>query len=387
MERNDLEVTRMSHFVGIGLVLGFLLPRFSTVLLLVYPLLCLFYQCFRQNRIFYRNNLIVIIPVFFTLIINVSQGVTTKSVLSCITILLYFFCFPIVGKVKIPNFYLYLILSVILLSQLIYVFKISFLVDIMNKYYPISEKNVEYFRHMRNNISFDNYTHFRLGGLYRNPNQCARFVTFLLASFLVLNNEKPIRKLLPFIIVSFYSVLLTGSRTGFVVASMIIIAFLFVEKRLTPAWRFGIILAAFVGFLYLSIADVGSYRGLDVTSTGSSDYKFKTFAYYLSIENSSFRIMFGYLDSDKFESTVDVLNFFDADYGYLIFQFGFVGFIAVLSHFFSVYLRMDKIGRVFLVNLLWMITSTIVTSFQAFFVFMLLLSVIFNNNNLNNVRT
>lgn len=379
--RDDLEVTKMSHFVGIGLMLGFLLPHTSTVLLLVNPLLCLFYQCFRQNRIFYKYNWMVVIPILVTLLINVSQeGVYAKAIMGCIAILLYFFCFPIVGKVKVPVFYFYIILTFIVLTQLAYVLNVPFLVSFLDTYYPISDTYAAYYGHVQDAATSENLMSFRMGGLYRNPNQCSRSLTFLLAAFLVLNHEKSIRRLLPFIIISIYAVMLTGSRTGFIVASLVAIAFIFFNKKLSVIWRFGVVLAAIVGFVFLISVGSNSFRGLDVTNTGSSDLKAMTFVHYLSSETSVSKILFGYLDSDRFESTAGVMNYFDADYGYIIFQFGLVGFFAILLYFFSIFLRMDKTGWAFFVLMLWMITSTIITSYRALFVFMLLLSVVYNNN-------
>lgn len=381
MERNELEVTRMSHFVGVGLVLGFLLPHTFTAFLLVNPLLCLFYQCYRQNRVFYKYNWIVIVPILLTLLINLPQAVSSKAMMSCFSILLYFFCFPMVGRVKIPNGYFYFILGFILLSQVAYAFDIAFMKSVLNTYYPISEDDAAEI-YQQDNINAYNLLDFRLGGLFHNSNQCARYITFLLAGFLVLNSEKPIRKMLPFIIICFYAVLLTGSRTGFVVASVVIIAFLFIDKRISAKWRVGVVLAAILGFLFLVYNGSDMYRGFNVIEgfDNSANAKYYAFADYLAHEESLFRLLLGYLDEDRFEASVGIMKKFDADYGYLVFQYGFVGFVAILLLFFSVFRRMDKMGKVFLVILLWMISSTIVTSYRAVFVFMLLLSLIYNQH-------
>ena len=372
----------MSHFVGIGLVLGFLLPHTSTVLLMANPLLCLFYQCFKQNRGTYKYKWIVLAPLLLTLLINLPQGVTSKSLLGCITILLYFYCFPFVGKIHVSNVYFYIILITVFLTQLAYLLNIPFLVNFLDTYYPISDSDAAYYQHVQSTITSENITNFRLGGLYRNPNQCSRALTFLMATFLVLNYKKNILRLLPFIIISIYGVILTGSRTGFVVASLVVMFYVFFNKNLSAVWRFGVVLTAIVGFLFLIRVGSDTFRGLDVTDTGSSDKKAKTFEHYLSSETSVPKILFGYLDSDRFESAAGVMNYFDADYGYMIFQFGFMGFFAILLYFFSIFLRMDKMGRVFFVLLLWMITSTIVTSYRALFIFMLLLSMVYNNNKI-----
>lgn len=383
MERRDnMEVTKMSHFVGIGLVLGFLLPHTSTVFLLVNPLLCLVYQCFRQNRIFYKYNLIVLIPMILTLLINLPQGVSSKALMSCIIIMFYFFCFPMVGKVRVPVAYFYIIFGFVLLSQVAYAFDIPFMERILDTYYPLSEEDSANI-HEQNVINANNMMDYRLGGLYHNSNDCARALCILLAGFLILNYEKSIRKLLPFVILTFYAVLMTGSRTGFVVASLIVISYLFVDKKVSVGWRYGVTLSAVLVFLYLIFIGSDTFRGFNVFDTGSTDMKQATFRYYLSSENSIFRILLGYLDVSRYdtsESSSYVMARFDSDYGSIIFSYGFIGFFSILLLYFTVFKKMDGNGRVFFVLLLWMYTSTIVKSYRAFFVFMLLLSVVYSNH-------
>lgn len=371
----------MSHFVGIGLVLGFLLPHTSTMLLMVNPILCFFYQCFKSNRAWYRNNMIVVIAIFVSLLINIPQGVQSKAIFSSFVILLYFFTFPMVGKLKIHNTYFYIILSVILISQLAYALNISFVVNLMNTYYPFSEEFQNAFEYMQENIGRDNVLDFRMGGIYRNSNQCARHITFLLSTFLIINHDYSYRKLMPFILLSLFGVILSGSRTGFAVASAILIVFLFVDKRVPSVWRWILLLVAIV--ILFTGSDV--FRGLNVLSgfNDSANAKMDTFYYYITNESSVGRLLLGYLDVSRFNAqTVAVMTNFDSDYGSLIFSYGFIGFICILVYFFTIFSKMDKFGRIFFVLLLWMFSATIVKSYRSFFVFMLLLSYVYNQHRI-----
>lgn len=387
MTSDELTDKRMAHFVGIGLTLGFLLPHTSTAFLLVNPLLCLFYQCFKQNRVYYKRNWLVLAPLFLTLLINLPQGVTMKAMISCLTIMLYFACFPMVGRVKIPNFYFYFILGVVLLSQVAYAYNIGFMERVLNTYYPISEEDVAAI-HQQNTVNADNMLYFRLGGLFHNSNQCARYLTFLLAGFMVLNSEKPIRRLLPFILVAFYAVLLTGSRTGFVVASLVLIAYLFVDKRITSVWRTIVVIGAVAVFVVMTLLGSDTFRGFNVIEGfgNSANLKMDTFAYYLSSENSVLRILLGYLDVARYDisgAISHVMGSFDSDYGSIIFSYGFIGFVAILVYYFTIFRKLKPEGKVIFVLLLWMYSSTIVKSFRAVFLFMLLLSVVYSNMKRN----
>lgn len=384
---------RMSHLVGIGLVLGFLLPHTSTAFLLVNPLLCLFYQCFKQNRVYYKNNWIVVIPVLLSLFINYPQGVEMKALYSCMAILLYFFCFPMVVNVKVPNIYFYFTLIFIFISQIAYAYNISFMEYLLNTYYPLSEGDVEGI-YEQNAVNSDNILHFRLGGLFHNSNQCANYLTFLLAGFIVFNSEKTIRKMLPFILISFYAVLLTGSRTGFVVASLIIIAYLFVDKRISLMWRLLVVAIAVSTFMVLIWSGSNTFRGFNIEDgfSGSAMAKMNTFAYYLSSEKSVFRFLLGYMDSSRFDisnATSYVMGKFDSDYGSIIFSYGFIGFFAILYFLFTIFKKMDRYGRLFFIVVLWMYSSTIIQSYRALFLFMLLLSCVYGqhkkNKNIKNI--
>lgn len=371
----------MSHFVGIGLVLGFVLPHSSTALLLVNPLLCLFYKCFKQNRCFYKYNWIVLVPLLLTLLINFPQAVSVKSIMACFSLMLYFFCFPMFGTVKIPNFYFYFILSFILLTQLAYVLNISVLVKFVNTYYPISEED-RALLHMQNTITAENMINFRLGGLYHNPNQCARSLNMLSAVFLILNSDKPVRKLLPFIIINFYAILLTGSRTGFFVGSTILLLFLFVDKKVSALWRYSLFVVSLVVFGFMLVSGSDTYRGFNVIEgfSNSANVKFNVFTYYISTEDSVFRLLLGYLDNKRLIVTGNVIDYFDGDYGNIVFCYGFIGFIAIMVYFFTIFNRMDKTGRIFFILLLWMISSAVISSYRASFLFIILLSLVYSSH-------
>ena len=375
---------RMSHLVGIGLVLGFLLPHTSTFFLLVNPLLCLFYQSFKQNRVYYKYNWMVVIPVLLSLFINYPQGVEIKSLYSSLAILIYFFCFPMVVNVSIPKIYFYFTLIFILISQIAYAFNISIMEQLLSTYYPLSEEdNAGLLEQER--INTENLLDYRLGGLFHNANQCSRYITFLLAGFIVLNSHKTIRTLLPFVIISFYSVLLTGSRTGFVVASLIIIVYLFVDKRVALIWRLLVSAIAITIFIVLTWMGSDIFRGFNIEDgfSGSASVKMDTFAYYLSSEKSLLRLLLGYLDTSRFDisnATSYVMGKFDSDYGSIIFSYGFIGFFAILYFLFTIFKRMDRYGRLFFIVVLWMYSSSIIKSFRAIFIFMLLLSCVYGQH-------
>ena len=369
----------MEHLLGIGLVLSFVLPHTATPLLLVNPLMFAIYQCFRMNQGVYRYNWIAVVPILFALLINLPQAVKMKAIINAGTVMMYFLCFPIVGKVRLRNIYLKITLVLIVFSQIVYLFHVPLLSNLLDRLYPIAEMDVHGVHSMRRYLSLSNFTRYRLGGMYRDPNICAKSLTMLLAGFLALNYGRSMRTLLPFSILCFLAILVTGSRTGFAISAIIIIVYLFLDKRISKFWRWSAVLAALGGMVFILTSRLGM-RSLNISQgfQNSASQKYLIFQDYLDHEDSLFRLLFGYLDYDRFVPTVmATIDKFDADVGYLIYCFGFIGFLAILVYFFTLFRRMDAMRYIFFPVLLWMITLSIVMAYRSFFSFMLILSCVY----------
>lgn len=362
-------------------MIGFVLPHSSNALLLVNPIMCVLFWLFKENKSTLRISGLVIVPLLLSLFYNLLQVSSLKPILLCVTLGLYVFIFPFVdSRLGVKPIYFYVTLIIILISQLAYVLDVSFITNLLDTFYPIEGENESMYSHMRSNVTVENMLNYRLGGLYRNPNDCARSLTLLLVSFLVLFRDK---KVLPFMALSLGGVLITGSRTGAVIAILIIIAF-FVFCTNSRSLLLICVLSAFiVVLLFTAISDNSFMRALDVSSgfNNSLSFKWNTFEYYINNEDSIIRILLGYLDPERFDSSYGIMNHFDSDYGYLFFNYGIIGFTGILLYSLALLKRMTKSGRVFLIILLWMVTSTVFSSYRCVFVYMLLLSLVFNQNH------
>ena len=368
------------HLVGISILLAFLLPHTSMLFQLVNPLLCLFllYR-FRKGRTWQPIVLFVLVPVILSILFNF-QNASLKAFQSTFTILLYFACFPFVGQVHVRKFYLFFCLAYIFLSQIVYLLGMPRLTAFFDMVYPMSEENLDFYSHIQGNIGYSNVFAFRLGGIYHNPNQCARYLTMLMAFFLSVNHPKNVREVIYFILIAYVGVLLTGSRTGFIIASLIAYFGFLRHNRLSGFVRFTVVAIAFFGFFNI-LQGGTSLRALDIDSTGSANLKWSTFMYYIHTEKSTLSYLLGHLDISLFNGGVGrVMNNFDSEYGELIFRFGFIGFFCFLIFYWSVAKRLPKSQWFFFIILLWMVSSTIVASYRALFIFMLFLSVVYSNH-------
>ena len=351
-------------------------------------------MCLLLTYSFYKSRrwkpyvLIVVIPVFLSMLINI-QVASQKAFLSAFTILLYFLCFPFVGKVRLHIIYLYICLGYIVVSQLVYLLGIPILTNFFDTAYPISEDDLNYFQHMQSSISYDVIFNYRLGGLYHNANQCAKYICMLMAFFLVTNQNKKNMDVLVFSGIAYASILLTGSRTGFVVASAILYFGLLRQKSYKGTVRFVFLAMAVVGLGYI-IGSGTALRGFDVQRGihNSANVKWDTFVFYLTNEPSIISLMLGHFDSSLFEGSANTIQgYFDCEYGDLVFRFGIIGFLSIMVFWWKIAKSINKSCRFYFLILLWIISSSIVASFRALFIFLLLLSVIYSNNNVKENHT
>lgn len=364
---------RLSHILGIGLICAFLMPRTSTFLLMVNPAVCFVLWMMKRQKVISHVSLILVLSLIISLFLNFMHITAFKPLLLCLTFIMYAVFFPFVDtNVRIPIGYFYAVLGVIFISQITYLLHIDFLTRLLDTVYPItSQENLH--SHIRNHVSFGNVFRYRLSGLYRNPNQCSRSVTILMMGFLLIYNE---RRVLPFIAISFLSVLLTGSRTGFVISAFLIVAYYFFVANTSANVRRLVVIFAIGCFIYLLFSATGVLRATDFSGTGSAQYKFKTFWYYIKSEDSFIHLLFGYLDPDRFASGLLVMDDFDADYGYLIFNYGVIGFLMILIFNLVIFFRVGIKGKTFFILLLWIFTSTIFSSYHALYMYFYVLSIV-----------
>ena len=371
------------HFLGLAIVVAFLLPHTSILFLLVNPLLCLL-LLLSSGRRWLNIVFIPLVPIFIATVLNLEVA-QMKAIQSTAAIMLYFACFPFVSSMRMRNGYLYFIFGVIFLSQIVYLLGLPYIGQLIDRIYPLSEENVATIKYGRSHATFANVFDYRYGGLYHNANQCSKYLTMLLAFFLINNRDERMSKITPFVVFAYLSVLLGGSRTGFVVATIIIYFAFFRKRKLSNNYKLIIGTLALIGFIYFMQRAVGTVRGLDIERgmSGSVNVKWETFMFHLITEKSILGLLFGHLDTGLFEGRYGLtMNHFDTEYGNLVFCFGLIGFFSVFVFWYMVYKRLDSYNRIFLVNLLWVITSTIVCSYRTFFVFMLLLSVLYSNNSI-----
>lgn len=366
-----------------ALILGFFLPHNNIVGLIISGLLPLLLfvllvdkKSFKLNK--FTTVFILVIYLSFILNVFIGDNIEAKSLLRILNLTLLFMLFPFCENVRIPNNTLYIILGVILLSQLAFSFGILSIVNLIDRFYPyegdVSVWQTEFFIEGAGDI--DVILNKRYGGIYRNSNQLSRYVSILFVVFLIENRRKTIVKLLPFIGIVVISVLLTGSRTGLIVTAVLLFGKYFIleynKSKLSIIASISFLaFILFLVYIYISSFDLRGFNiaaGLD-DSIGTKLDWFLKFFYQL---DSFSRILLGHFSSDNVQ--LYGISLLDSEWGELFYNFGFLGLVSLTIFYISIYKTKSKILRFYLLILLWCISSTVVFSYRMSFIFMLLLS-------------
>ena len=182
-----------------------------------------------------------------------------------------------------------------------------------------------------------------------------------------------------FIFITLLSAILAGSRTGFVVISLIIFTYFYLNRnRFNLVYKLLIIVFSILVFVFISlnIDTLQNFRMFKVSEGLNDSFGIKTevFTDYLSKLSNPIVYLFGNFDDSLLYLYDPTFPIMDSEYGNLIFNFGFLFTIFLILFYFQVFKRMHKSNRIFFIIFLWMLTSTVLLSYRMSFLFMFFLS-------------
>lgn len=374
------------NILGIILLIFLFLPHSNFLLQLINPLL-VSYLIFKYANINKKFSIkyILILLLFVSFAINIlSQELQLKSIFRVIVLIQMLLFFPFIRNIRIKNSFLYFSVIFILLTQLSYLLNINLIINFIDNYYPVAEEyywlQSDYFLSSSYDIKdvFSGYS-LRYGGIFRNANQCMRYVSLLLVVFLIENRDIKFSNIIPFIFITLLSAILAGSRTGFVVISLIIFTYFYLNRnRFNLVYKLLIIVFSILVFVFISlnIDTLQNFRMFKVSEGLNDSFGVKTevFTDYLSKLSNPIVYLFGNFDSSLLYLYDPTFPMMDSEYGDLIFDFGFLFTIFLILFYFQVFKRMHKSNRIFFIIFLWMLTSTVLLSYRMSFLFMFFLS-------------
>lgn len=372
-------ISKDEYIVGIVFLIALFLPHTSTMLLLINPLLCLWLGYHYATIKKYRSDKIkylLIGSIAFSLLLNSIVGLaSSKSILTTVNLLLMLLLFPFVTDVRIRNVFLYIAIIYVIVSQITMFVNVPAISSFYEALYPLTEENGDYYQYVLSTANSGNISGYRLAGLFRNPNQCSKYVTLITAVFL-LDSKIPFIKSLHFLGIAAFSVIMTGSRTGLVVFMTLIFVSLFLKESVSKTSKhLSIVLLVFLAAVLLNMAS--DFRGLRVDDglNDSANSKFGAVIDYLSHEFDLIYFLFGHLDQYLFVASSDLVHpTLDCEYGNMIFNYGFIGFTLYIIFFCRLYKNFSKSERLIFVPMLWIISASMLLAYRSLFLYMLLLS-------------
>jgi hypothetical protein len=382
--------------VQLIILLGFFLPHNNFIFQSIHAVLPLilflaFYNQLRIQRTFKLINYIITFIIIISYTVNVFLGnwIELKDFARLLSFVLLFGLFPFYPQIPISNRLLYFSLLFIFLSQIAYVFNFNILVNFYDRFYPYTGElrgfSSEFILQSAGHIN--SIVHRRYGGLYHNPNQAVRYITLLLAVFLIENKNNSLKNIYPYLFASSASLVLAGSRTGIVIGAFLIaMYFLFLRNK---TFRFkGLFLVALffatVGVVINLIYGQNELRVFQISSgiEGSLGTKVEWFFDFFKQLNSVLSFFIGHFSSSNMQEIYGV-TLLDSEWGELFYSFGILGTITLSLFYFKLFSLKDKNIRFYLIILLWGISSTVLFSFRMSFLFMLFLSKYYSEYRLN----
>jgi hypothetical protein len=308
----------------------------------------------------------------------------SQSVIKLVSILLLFLLFPFSIKAYLDQRLLLGSAVFIVFTQLSYIIGISPVIDFINNYYTPEEyfnsaETVASEKEIRDLFSL------RFGGIFRNVNQCGRNITLLFAiSLLNLYRDKSkLRMVFATLFVLFAGIILTGSRTSFLTMSLLLAVYVIYFLKVNRTFVItGILFVVIPVFLFLG----PSTRLLDFSElSGGSKYqsfsvKLAFLDTYISETNNTnpSHLFFGRFNIDNVNYNYGLEIFkFDSEIGYLLHALGLVGVILIFTFYLRIFLSGGKRTRFIMILLLWISSSTILTSFRFSVLFFFVLSIFY----------
>lgn len=375
------------HIIGVCFLIILFIPHTNTLFYLSQIFVTVLLYVFSDRRMHSLESKIVIFcfSISFVLYILSDNDISIKAILGFLNLLLLFMIFPI-ADIKISNRYLFFAICFVLLSQLCTVFNIPIVNDFFINAYPISEENINAL-YAQENATMDAIDSFRLSGLWRSPNNSAREVCFIYAFFILNNLRVFSNKSIIFSILCVTSILLTGSRSGLFVSCCLMVYYYVscqYRSRNTKITSILIIAVALIVSFVFSL-DL-NFRGFKLVEgfDNSAGPKIETLIGYIQHAESS-DLLFGQFDNDLFIAQAGNIRILDSEYGYLIFQYGFVGLLAYIMFIGICFAKTEKKYKGLYIVLLWVMSNSILCAFRSSLVLMLLLSsiVLRSKNNLD----
>lgn len=389
------------YWVNVVFLLLLFMPNNAAGSLLQVVLMIVFFAqtAFAKNQVFRRFGLLKLaLLLWLALVFFYAQlaghEIFAQSTTKLVSIGLFFLLFPLKFKHNLDDRLILGATIVILITQVAYVLNLNPVIDIINTYYT-SEGYFNSSEVVAGNTELEEVFNLRFGGIYRNSNQAGRMITLLFAIALLNLGKAEKRKwvILSSLVLLFFGVLLTGSRTSFLVLILLSVYFViyYLNINRTKVIIGGLFFVLPVFMLLGSGNRLFNYSEFS-GNTGQGSFLSKLNFLNQYIDQTSITsptdLVFGKFNIDNFSYYYGQrISKFDSEIGYLIHAVGFVGLFFIVTFYINIFTKSGNKTRFIMLLLFWMITSSVLTNFRFLVLFFIALSIYYNQDQIEKLTS
>lgn len=377
------EVDIKDHILSIIWTYFLLFPTGNIFNISIPIILLLFYDT--KSGGVKREIIPMLILLILTVVVNVGEVyMGFKPYVRLVTMAVVFITFASVKGSRILFPYILFATAFIVVSQICFFYNISFLTTFFNSFYDLTEKGIDLYGITDRSLNVESVTagNTRLGGIFYNPNNCASYICVIYAMGLC-EIDRLNKRIWPvlFVALIIVSLIVTGSRTSFIVFGLMSLYYLRVNGRsVKKYWPIGI-LAIVLFFVYSSSFDDLRMFKVGEGMNDSFGVKMRYFGSYLSAADNPIQLLFG--AGDQMVTVVKYhspLPGTDCDLGDIFITFGLFFYIAYIAFYFQLYKKYTPLHRVILIVLLWSFSNSLLASYRMCPVWFLSLGVLYRQS-------
>lgn len=328
--------------------------------------------------------LTLFVLLFLNVLFNINETyLSSKDVSRTVVLGLIFVTFGRLKGSRILAPYIYIAIFFLIISQFASIIGFTPLVSLINNNYSGGDGEAV----PSSIVGMERYGNFRLGGIYLNPNQYARYLELIMLVLFCEIKQFSKKEVVFLIIIIVFSLIATGSRTSLIVLIVAVIFYLYssgvisLNKAFLISSFCTIIFILFIGVMGLNDARI---LKVDEGVDGSFGVKVDLFKSYLNSEVPFNKFLIGNasLDSFKKYTGFDIAGM-DFEFGNIILVYGVLFFIFLFLLYVQVYRSLLPNYRVLYTLLLWMFSSSILMSFRMAALWLLVLGIYYKRSIIN----
>jgi hypothetical protein len=311
----------------------------------------------------------LVLLLLFSVLVNVNDPYllkTPKDISRVAVLMLLLISFGRLKGYTILKPYIYIAIGYLVISQFVYILNITPLKPLYSMYI-FEDKTIE--DATRNFTMLDYGGNIRLGGIYFNSNQYARYLELILLVLMCEIKQFKKKELIILFSIIIFSIFATGSRTSLIVLCVSILFYLNLAKLFSvkKSRIISVLFVALLLFVY-SFTGLSEMRAFKINEGMEDSFgiKFGLLTRYLSANPNIIKILFGNLTPDVMENYIGISSFkgMDWEIGNLFLCYGILFCVVLVVFYYTIFRRYLPKYRVIFTILLWMFSSSILCSYR-----------------------